>query len=149
MSNSEIIPGLLYQADADPAIFAEVLDARFKHPVLIVDLYGILPPQPVPYALAGSPIIYLSHPITDGPLPQMDTFLAIEDFAWAHMQRGFPVVSLCGAGLNRSGLLSALLVRDTLRVSGRVAVEYVRTRRASSLNNATFVAYIESLGVPT
>lgn len=86
--------------------------------------------------------------IDDGPLPDMVKLdLLTETLAsWVSDERR--VLIHCAAGLNRSGLLSALTVRLLTGESGRVCVEHVRQRKPGSLINGTFNRYLNELPEP-
>lgn len=59
---------------------------------------------------------------------------------------GKTVLVTCAEGRNRSGLLTALAVRQLEGVTGKDAVRIVRSRRqAKALTNRLFVMYLESL----
>jgi hypothetical protein len=55
------------------------------------------------------------------------------------------VLVTCQAGLNRSGLVSALALRDLTGMSGSDAVRIVKSRRDRALCNSHFVSLLERL----
>lgn len=59
--------------------------------------------------------------------------------------RGDRVLITCYMGLNRSGLITALVLRRAYGMTGAEAVRAVRAARPHALGNAHFVAYLESL----
>lgn len=59
-------------------------------------------------------------------------------------KRGARVLITCQAGLNRSGLVTALALRN-LGIDRRVAVILIRQRREGALFNPLFVRYINDL----
>lgn len=65
------------------------------------------------------------------------------------LREGKTVLVTCTAGMNRSGLISALTLRELLNISGKDAVEMVRSGRAPSgraaFTNDVFRSYVESL----
>lgn len=65
----------------------------------------------------------------------------------SQVRAGEPVLITCAMGKNRSGLVTALVVRDLTGVSGCQAVEIVKGRRkgAKALTNPVFVQYLCSL----
>jgi hypothetical protein len=68
--------------------------------------------------------------------------------AWAHSRwkSGKKVLIRCQAGLNRSGLLTALVLLQEGH-SPKQAIELIREKRSEwALCNSDYVAYIESLG---
>lgn len=52
------------------------------------------------------------------------------------------ILIVCFAGLNRSGLISALVLRKYLGMDGKSAIKSVQSRRENSLNNKLFCSYI-------
>jgi hypothetical protein len=54
----------------------------------------------------------------------------------------------CTFGRNRSGLLASLVVREVLGVTGAVALSHVQSRRAGTVNNETFAAWLRTLPAP-
>lgn len=64
--------------------------------------------------------------------------------AAARWKRGARVLVTCQAGLNRSGLVTALTLRH-LGIDPKVAVILIRSRREGALFNKLFVHYIYDL----
>jgi protein-tyrosine phosphatase len=66
----------------------------------------------------------------------------IADWAYLQWKSGKQVLVRCQAGMNRSGLVTALiLMRD--RVKPRAAIELIRSKRsADALSNHSFVEYL-------
>lgn len=112
---------------------------RTHHITQIIDLYGkpdlLLPPD----------IEYRHHPISDGTRLHPDPLLVLAARAAAHIRNAGRVLTLCHAGRNRSGLMSALIVRHMLGVSGSDAIHVVRQGRPNAIANPTFITYLESL----
>ena len=73
MPIAEVIPGQLWQADADPNIFAKLLD-RGLTPALVIDLQEL----PVPALPLDGSVMYAHWPIDDGPVPDERLLEAIE-----------------------------------------------------------------------
>jgi protein-tyrosine phosphatase len=61
-------------------------------------------------------------------------------------RRGARVLVCCHMGINRSGLISALIIRQVTGCSGKRAVEIVQEGRLSALSNVTFVKHLSALG---
>ena len=59
---------------------------------------------------------------------------------------GRKVLVHCGAGLNRSGFICALVCRELLRCSGSQAFDYVRATLPGSLLNPYFNTFLNQLG---
>jgi protein-tyrosine phosphatase len=81
-------------------------------------------------------------------LPPLGPLFDLVDFACRRLRGGHTVLVLCYLGLNRSGLLSALIARQHLAISGSEAVEMVQRARPGSLQNETFRAYVAGLSYP-
>jgi hypothetical protein len=61
------------------------------------------------------------------------------------IKKGGRVLVTCAAGLNRSGLVSALTVRHLTGMSGDEAVRVVQNARSHALHNPYFVRLLEKL----
>jgi protein-tyrosine phosphatase len=59
--------------------------------------------------------------------------------------RGARVLTTCHAGLNRSGLVNALMLHRLTGMSGRQAIDMVRTARPGALNNQFFTGALRQL----
>jgi hypothetical protein len=84
-----------------------------------------------------------------GPPPTADELRQANEVAVqvaTRYVRGDRVLITCHAGLNRSGLITALVLRHAYGLSGRQAVAAVRAARPQALGNAYFRAYLEGLG---
>jgi len=55
------------------------------------------------------------------------------------------VLTTCMQGRNRSGLISALAIRELTRASGKACIDQVRRARSNALTNPSFVAALEKL----
>lgn len=105
--------------------------------------------------LAGKPDVVVSHwlrrraglylyaPIPDGKVQpaRMDELVRA---LLPTLQAERAVLVHCHAGRNRASLLSALLLRELLGISGIEAVDRIRAIRPNALANPHFVAYLES-----
>lgn len=60
-----------------------------------------------------------------------------------YVREGKNVLVTCIAGHNRSGLVTAIALHYLTSMTGAECVEHVQKRRNFSLNNDTFVKYIE------
>jgi protein-tyrosine phosphatase len=88
---------------------------------------------------------YVRWPIEDADLPALDRLEALVEFAAAFLRAGQPVLVHCAQGLNRSGLVVALLLRAVDGVSGKEAVRRIRRARPYALVNTRFKDYVEAL----
>lgn len=59
-----------------------------------------------------------------------------------HVKAGRNVLVTCMAGQNRSGLITALVLRELTGWSGSRLVNHISRRRPFALNNSTFVDYL-------
>lgn len=59
-----------------------------------------------------------------------------------HVMAGKKVLVTCMQGLNRSGIVTALALRELTGMSGTEIVRHIQERRERALFNTTFVAYI-------
>ena len=93
---------------------------------------------------------YRHHPIPDGGLSDETAALlqALSQEIAASLSRGHGWLIQCHAGRNRSGLLSALVVRRVLRVPGAQALAHVRAHRPRAVDNDAFSAFLCSLEAP-
>ena len=64
------------------------------------------------------------------------------------VKQGRNVLVTCVQGRNRSGLISALALRELLRITGRQAVRHVQTHRRNALTNAQFARIVSALPAP-
>lgn len=60
-----------------------------------------------------------------------------------HVRQGKKVLVTCIAGHNRSGFVTAVALHYLTGMSGEQCVQHIQNRRPDSLNNDTFVKYIE------
>lgn len=140
---SEIIPGLYQSGMFD---FWPHLAARGIR--IVANMETALDPD-CSMRHESDGIIYLHYPFEDGPLPRDIARLNwFADGLATAVECGWPVLSHCGAGLNRSGLVSALIVRRVLNITGAKAVRVVRAARPWALSNQNFAAYLETLPAP-
>lgn len=88
---------------------------------------------------------YIYAPISDSNIP-VHAYHKLEllaDNLAIKCQNGLGVLCHCRGGVNRSGLLNALIVMRLLHVPGREAVSIVRRGRPGALRNMHFVQYLE------
>jgi len=113
---------------------------------------ALAPPKPDPGLLeldAEGKLEYLLVPIPDGNLkPEVGASLLLlaASVARRAVLDGVAVLTHCRAGRNRSGLFSALLLREWLGLSGAAAMERVRLQRPEALANPSFEEFL--MGLP-
>jgi protein-tyrosine phosphatase len=135
---SPIIPNLLWQS-------GEMRD----HPERIeenkIDVILNLSYYPDPEKIQRSVSEYLQWGFDDGRLPDLEQLWRTVNWVCGALRAGRRVLVHCDAGLNRSGLVCALVVRVLRGLGGAYAVELVRICRGKwALCNETFVTYIKS-----
>lgn len=95
-------------------------------------------------ALGAAGGTYLFLPMADGKkIPPQAEPLARE--LARRIRAGEKVLVHCRAGRNRSGLVTALTVRNLLGCSGADALAHVQERRPRALANEHFATYLRSL----
>lgn len=133
----EIIPQRLWLSPAPtPEYYAELEARGIRTVISLSDAHRL----PLPIAE-----LHVFWPIVDGPLPDLNVLRELADFACGHMRLGYRVLVCCDAGVNRSGLLAAMVVWRWMGCSGRKAVDIVRERRPGALTNPAFVEYLSML----
>jgi protein-tyrosine phosphatase len=102
-----------------------------------------------PYAFDGLSI-YLC-PLHDAELTSREIDLASRaaDRMTSSWRAGNRLLITCAAGRNRSGLVSALTIRQLLDCSGQDAANQVRLHRPNALTNPSFMGYLAALGKPS
>lgn len=133
----EIIPGLLYQRGKLHRLSPTVKDAGLRY-FGIEQVVALAPTTPDPHWF-GQPF-YHHLPIPDGACQLQDVLLDL-----AAMLAGTPTMTLCNAGRNRSGMLSALIVRELTGIPGIAAIDVVRQHRPNALANDRFTSWLSTL----
>lgn len=93
----------------------------------------------------GRTSVLVVWPIEDGPLPDFDQLDAIVRFTTQAVSSGKRTLVASRAGLNRSGLVAALVVRQLSGYDGFVAAGFVRLRRRGAIRNPTFAEFLSGL----
>lgn len=91
----------------------------------------------------------VEFPMRDGPLPDLkeldDLVLRLAN----RIEQGDRLYLHCSSGINRSGLVGALLIRELEDCTGPEAVSRLEDRTAGSvLRNSRFREYVKGLGQP-
>ena len=138
----EIIPGQLYQR-------GKLHDMPLDRKTAGLLYYGIThavalaPPSPDPDIDLF--VRYTHLPIPDGRLRNNGELIRLAIGLAEEMRGGGVVMTMCNAGRNRSGLLSALILREYRGFTGPYAMTEVRKHRPRALDNAAFAAWLEDL----
>jgi protein-tyrosine phosphatase len=90
-------------------------------------------------------ILYLFWPLADARLPDPADLELIVALILGRIDAGHRVLVLCSQGLNRSGLLSSMVVQARLGGTGDDALRYLAERRARPMSNPTFIDHVRAL----
>jgi hypothetical protein len=138
----EILPGQLFQLGKLHSTPLEKKLAGFEH-YRIAHMVSLAPRTPDP-DLYGS-TMYRHQPIPDGKLAEDLLPLAAICADTIRDPHAPGILTSCNAGRNRSGLLSALIVRELTGLPGAAAMEVVRYHRPNAIANPHFEAFLRSL----
>ncbi|GGC03125.1 protein-tyrosine phosphatase family protein [Cellulomonas carbonis] len=139
---SELLPGRLWQGGC-PVDFGWVREAGITAVVDIADA------DAHPPAGATDDLLYLKAPLVDGEdVPDPALTLRLAQLVAGLIEDGHRVLVHCTFGRNRSGLMTSLVVREVLGVSGAEALAHVQERRDDTVNNARFAEWLRSLPAP-
>lgn len=134
---SELIPGKLYQS-GNITDFAKL--PSFRPQSVIVDLDQRMDANP------PSQLTYIHWGIIDMPqLPDMQRMDDIADFCIGAIQHGGAVLAHCAAGMNRSSLLSGLIIHRLMGLKGQQIIAYIQQHRQGALSNQTFAQFLAGL----
>ena len=141
VESSEIIHNL-WQG-SQPRTGTRVRDAGFGLLVLCAEEY-----QPPASEFPGVVVIHAPNQDDSSQPPSRKTLYkaaAAAQQAAQAMAEGKKVLCTCYAGINRSGLVTALILRQHLGCSGAEAVRMVQRRRMGALSNEQFVRVLGQL----
>lgn len=96
------------------------------------------------------PGLYVLHaPLDDHEYPltgqEWTQIATAAEFAAVGVRKGMRVLVTCQAGLNRSGIITAMAVMMLTGCSGDQAVRLVQSRREDALCNSSFAAQLSNL----
>ena len=142
----EIVPGSLCQRgrthNLDMAVKVEAFKAYgITHAVALAPS---APDEDLVQLDALGRVRYIHYPISDGPLRSGSYINLMAQKLVTEIDEGGCVLTMCNAGRNRSGLLSALIVHHLFGIPGSEAIEVVRARRPNALANDYFVSFLET-----
>lgn len=96
-----------------------------------------------------SEVKVVNFPMRDGPLPDLAQLAKLVRRLAKLVEDGEKLYVHCASGINRSGLVGALLIREIGDVTGPEAIEIVEQRTEGPiLRNQNFRGYVEGLGLP-
>jgi hypothetical protein len=102
---------------------------------------------PPPAQIDG--LTYLKCPLRDADeVPEKDVTVRLAQLVAGLIRDGHRALVHCTFGRNRSGLLTTLVVRELLGLSGEQALGYVQERRTDAVNNQQFADWLAALPVP-
>lgn len=142
---SPIIDGKLFQGSAPPR-GTQLAKQGFKLLVLAAQEY-----QPSPAAFPGLHVVRCGYDdVPEQPDPALAAKLrGVAQLVEARVRAGDRCLITCMAGLNRSGLITALAVRRLLGVTGRDAANLVRAKRPHALINQDYYNFVAQLAKPS
>ena len=133
---SEIIPKLLHMSGV-----WDVPETENFRPRLVINLTEQIEDS---RSIQAESMIHWA--IEDGDLPDTTMLHAVVDFVVAAVRAGLPTLVHCHAGLNRSGLVTALALTELLGIDGNEAIEKLRIIRGPYvLCNRHFETYVMSI----
>jgi len=137
-----VIPGRLFQcAEFINKPIEHKLGALMSHKIdVVINVYKHRDEELEEYLYR-----YWYDPIPDGKSFDPKVVLIIAHEATELIRHGHVVLVHCHAGRNRSGLVSALIAREYLGISGAAAMELVRTRRPRAIDNQYFEDFLKEL----
>lgn len=141
----EIIPGRLWQSGsvADAEGEARVRELGIDY---VVNLNGEPPLfQGYEYRPGWPPFTEVRWEIEDGPLPDLRDLDDVVSRVCTAVSAGQRVLVHCQAGLNRSGLVTAMAVHRLTGRGGPALVGFIRRKRPGSLSNRRFAKFVEGL----
>lgn len=140
----EILPRQLYQRAKLHGYTSEVKEAGIRQ-LGITHAIALAPLTPDPdlgYLLDE----YTHLPVPDGLLRANGPVFRDHARRLAGViQDGGVVMTMCNAGRNRSGLMSALILVELTGMSGGLAIDVVRHHRPRALANPHFEAFLEEI----
>ena len=79
------------------------------------------------------------------PRPVLKSVFAAADKVVTHLKRGDKVLVTCWAGINRSSLVSAIVLHKLLGMSGSDAAHLIKFKRPGALTNELFLRMLSRL----
>lgn len=76
---------------------------------------------------------------------EWETIISAANFVVHNVEHGRKTLVTCYAGINRSGIITAMAVCLLTGVTGKQAVAHVRDKRPNALSNKSFAYHIESV----
>ena len=114
---------------------------EIRHISAVIDLDGDLD---IGVPVIPNHMLYIYFPIFDEDLPDLSKLHGVARLGATLVKSGHRILSHCGMGLNRSALMSGLIL-IYLGMHGKDAVEMLRQKRPGALYNDQFADYLGAL----
>ena len=108
----------------------------------VVNLWNITDPRVEHHVMS-----YTYSPLPDGKYPDLDVYTKLAYDAIACIDVGHVVLVHCHGGVNRSGLLNAIILMFMTGIDGSTAMKTILERRPGSFANKEFRVILDSLYV--
>ncbi len=139
---TEMVQGRLWHGGC-PVDFAWVRETGIDVVVDLADADAYPPAEEI------EGLTYLKVPLVDGEtVPEPGVTLRLASLVAGLVGDGHRALVHCTFGRNRSGLVTALVVRELLGLSGEEALAHVRRRRRRTVNNQAFAEWLGALPAP-
>jgi protein-tyrosine phosphatase len=94
-------------------------------------------------------LVYIKMPLQDADhLPDLAILDGVVQAVANAYRGGHRILVHCRMGLNRSGLVDALVLRQLFNLTGAEAMKTIQSRREGSLSNSVFATHLRSLPRP-
>ena len=90
-------------------------------------------------------VMVIHAPMDDAERVPIQVATAAAKLAAIQHQRGAKILVVCHEGRNRSGLVSALILRELHFGTGKKCADHIRRSRPRALTNPTFYNWLSSL----
>lgn len=131
----EVLPGLLQSGEPE----GNDWDLIWNVASTVVGVGGDNPPRDIPRGRMYIRWFFEDHEIYPDRSHELARFIA------GLVDNGETVLVHCAAGMNRSGFINALVVRELLGCSGEIAMVTVQSSRPGALQTTSYVKYLADL----
>lgn len=139
---TEMVPGQVWQGGC-PVDFSWARETGIDVVLDLADADAYPPADEV------EGLTYLKAPLVDGgEVPDPAVTLGLAALLAGLVREGRRALVHCTFGRNRSGLVTTLVVRELLGLSGADALAHVQRHRARAVNNEAFAAWLRALPPP-
>lgn len=143
----EVLPGQLFMSGSFKRNPYQIKFSTIQKHRISVVVCTLRTPDPDMYHWATNAPArqYIVEPLSDGREVPVDRYNFVANRVIRQIQSGRIVLVHCIAGRNRSGLVSGLVARQLLKISGEEALAVVRKARPTALVNPVYEQYLRSL----